>query len=195
MVLMLLNITMYVRLDSSFSWWPWFVTGLVVFSSVGLQEILMEGSTWHALDKDELLEALTQPLSCEGPGLSRWLAMATLARAIVTKHQGHGHAAWLPESQLPPMAAQVFGLSKAGSAAALQADGRSFFAVYLQSGLEVLREFTIRAQCIVTYSWRSPKTIDLAQMQVLEAQVLQLAPLMRSVQRFAMSDQMPLCQG
>ena len=46
------------------------------------------------------------------------------------------------------------------------ADGRSFFAVYLQSSLEVLREFTIRVQCLVASSRRKGvKALSLAQLQ------------------------------
>jgi len=83
----------------------------------------------------------------------------------------------------PAFSAQVFGLrgkAKTISVVSVAPDGRSFFAVYLQSALEVLREFTIRVQCIVASSRRSgAKALDLAQLQVLETAIVQLAPLMR----------------
>eukprot|EP00913_Durusdinium_trenchii_P023275 g21853.t1 len=175
---------------SSFSFGSWLCTGLVVFASVELQEIFLEGIVGpSSAEGSELLEALVQPLSCEGPGLSRWLALAALAHAVVYRHQGQMLSkttafGYPMDIQPPAFAAQVFGTrSKAVSmsTSGLQApDGRSFFAVYLQSGLEVLREFTIRVQCIVAASrHKGAKALDLSQLQVLEADVLQLAPLMR----------------
>eukprot|EP00434_Breviolum_minutum_P011428 symbB.v1.2.010077.t1/scaffold644.1/size179742/1 len=156
--------------ESNLGAWIW--TGLVVLSSVELQGILMEGATSSvAADGNELLEALLQPLSCEGPGLSRWLALAALANATVYRHQALC-IVWFPcaphqtltrplqvtlsatafgSSVQPAFSAQVFGLrgkAKTISVVSVAPDGRSFFAVYLQSALEVLREFTIRVQCI-----------------------------------------------
>jgi len=168
--------------ESNLGAWIW--TGLVVLSSVELQGILMEGATSSvAADGNELLEALLQPLSCEGPGLSRWLALAALANATVYRHQVTLSATAFGSSVQPAFSAQVFGLrgkAKTISVVSVAPDGRSFFAVYLQSALEVLREFTIRVQCIVASSRRSgAKALDLAQLQVLETAIVQLAPLMR----------------
>ncbi|OLQ05384.1 hypothetical protein AK812_SmicGene11451 [Symbiodinium microadriaticum] len=64
--------------------------------------------------------------------------------------------------------------------AAAVAENRGLFAVYLQSALQVLREFTVRVQCLVASSWRrGPKALTACQLQVLEADVVELAPLMR----------------
>eukprot|EP00435_Cladocopium_sp_Y103_P054328 s541_g17.t1 len=184
LTLLCLMLTWFLSTGSSFV--PWICTGLVVLSSVELQAILMEGvASSVAGDGSELLEGLLQPLSCEGPGLSRWLALAALANAIVYRQQAHALApGYRADIQPPPFAAQVFGLRGKANITVVSGfqapDGRSFFAVYLQSALEVLREFTIRVQCIVAASRRKgAKAFDLAQLQVLETDVVQLAPLMR----------------
>jgi len=177
---------------------PWLVTGMLVFGSVELQEILMQDCTSIQLTRSlvstqELVEALSQPLSCQGPGLARWAALTSLAQAVAFEHKGSRFQSRLGAPAVPLLAAEVFGFSSlpmpasstpwnapAKAQTGKGPDSRSLFAVYLQSALEVLREFTIRVQCIVASSWRrGPKALTASQMQVLEADVAEIAPLMR----------------
>eukprot|EP00927_Polykrikos_kofoidii_P014584 TRINITY_DN16412_c0_g1_i1.p1 TRINITY_DN16412_c0_g1~~TRINITY_DN16412_c0_g1_i1.p1 ORF type:complete len:531 (-),score=74.64 TRINITY_DN16412_c0_g1_i1:91-1683(-) len=54
------------------------------------------------------------------------------------------------------------------------------FAVYLASGLEVLREFTVRVQCLVQASrCRGPDCLHSTHISALDAQVVELLPLAR----------------
>ncbi|CAE7411773.1 unnamed protein product [Symbiodinium sp. CCMP2592] len=179
----------------------WLITGAFVFSSVELQGILMQDCTSVVLARgplptQELLEALCHPLGNHGPGLARWAALTSLAQAVAFEHKGHRFQSQLYSSpQVPLLAAEVFGFSgvvmpsptsstpwtaPAKPLKAPVAENRGLFAVYLQSALQVLREFSVRVQCLVASSWRrGPKALTAFQLQVLEADVVELAPLMR----------------
>ncbi|CAE8626621.1 unnamed protein product [Polarella glacialis] len=179
---------------------------IVVLASADLQAEYLEDCTaldasWGMPFAEDLIEALKQPLACEGPGLGRWAALTALAQAIAYRSQDgcSGAAKGSSAAPLPPLASEVFssggarppvlGLSfssaeqravGAPSTALSTAQGRSFFAVYLGSGLEVLREFTVQLQCLAAASWRKgPKALLPPQLAVLETGIVELLPLMR----------------
>eukprot|EP00933_Yihiella_yeosuensis_P025338 TRINITY_DN19682_c0_g1_i1.p1 TRINITY_DN19682_c0_g1~~TRINITY_DN19682_c0_g1_i1.p1 ORF type:complete len:488 (-),score=90.01 TRINITY_DN19682_c0_g1_i1:149-1612(-) len=149
---------------------------------------------------DELVEALMQPLACEGPGLGRWAALATLSQAVAYRHQGHREepapaftdiskqGGVSTASRPPHFASEVFSsgaswniFESADAMKAQVASGRrSFFSIYLTSGLEVLREFTVRMQCLVAASYRrGPKALQPMQLAAIEASIVELLPLLR----------------
>eukprot|EP00929_Paragymnodinium_shiwhaense_P000633 TRINITY_DN100880_c0_g1_i1.p1 TRINITY_DN100880_c0_g1~~TRINITY_DN100880_c0_g1_i1.p1 ORF type:complete len:480 (+),score=108.32 TRINITY_DN100880_c0_g1_i1:168-1607(+) len=165
----------------------------------------------------ELAQALSQPLSVQGPGLGRWLALTTLSQAASLRPQrahlgmpmGIDKAA--SAIALPPLLAEVFGrsvgawsASAAGVSPAPAADfatvgsggvnilgagstklppagtGASFFALFLRSALEVLRELTVRAQSLQAAARsRGPDALHPAQVAILDAQVVELSALAR----------------
>eukprot|EP00439_Symbiodinium_sp_Y106_P023434 s1260_g2.t2 len=152
--------------------------------------------TSRCLPAEANTSALCHPLGNHGPGLARWAALTSLAQAVAFEHKGHRFQSQLYSSpQVPLLAAEVFGFSgvvmpsptsstpwtaPAKPLKAPVAENRGLFAVYLQSALQVLREFSVRVQCLVASSWRrGPKALTAFQLQVLEADVVELAPLMR----------------
>eukprot|EP00928_Gymnodinium_smaydae_P083681 TRINITY_DN6690_c0_g3_i1.p1 TRINITY_DN6690_c0_g3~~TRINITY_DN6690_c0_g3_i1.p1 ORF type:complete len:506 (+),score=64.78 TRINITY_DN6690_c0_g3_i1:42-1559(+) len=59
---------------------------------------------------------------------------------------------------------------------------KSLFATYLSSGLEVMREFTVRVECLSAAArHQGPDALYPSQLAVLDAQVVELAPLARVV--------------
>eukprot|EP00931_Biecheleriopsis_adriatica_P006513 TRINITY_DN107911_c0_g1_i1.p1 TRINITY_DN107911_c0_g1~~TRINITY_DN107911_c0_g1_i1.p1 ORF type:complete len:424 (-),score=67.59 TRINITY_DN107911_c0_g1_i1:66-1337(-) len=183
--------------------WAQLSASMVVLTSADLHGVLLQDSTTlsRAIGPEELVEALTQPLACEGPGLGRWVALTALAQSISYKNQGSNQqtaafsAGVRPRAangKLPPLAREVFGFARSGAKDLVPAanpgqafngslrGSRSIFAVYLRSGLEVLREYTIRVQCLVASSWRrGPRALHISQLEVLERDVVELLPLTR----------------
>jgi len=195
------------------STWPRLLSGVVVLASADVHAELIEDCTSlpdsGLPSSDDMLEALTQPLACDGPGLGRWVALTALAQAIAYRNEGSYRETSAfstatsrrgMDGQLPPFAADMFGYTGSQSASLVRATAprtlpagavldklgtpslgqRGLFRVYLESGLEVIREFTIRVQCLVATSWRrGPKALQASQLQVLEADMVELLPLMR----------------
>lgn len=174
-----------------------FAAGIIVFLLGDLQACSLQNIPRLSLSDlprgADLAEALAEPLSTSKRGtLGRWAAMSVLAQAVSFKqfHRAEPASFGARTRDLPPLAADILGFGV--QAGALGADfsraaacfaGRpvrngGLFALYLQSALEVMREFSVLMHSVIASSrLRGPKALSDAQQSSLHADVLKLVPL------------------
>jgi hypothetical protein len=125
------------------------------------------------VDLRDLKEALELPLAREP--LGRWVALATLAQAVAHR-QGPRFGSLDSTAERPQLqlAAEIFG--------SCQSQGQArpcLFPSYLQSGLEVIREATIRALCLTGLAARGGPSARALRIPELDLALVEFAPLAR----------------